>query len=180
MNLLLNLALLVQILSALALIGVILIQHGQGADMGTGFGSGASGSLFGASGGATVLSHTTAVLATIFLATTLALAYFGHSAPSAPSGGSVLERAPLVLPQGPADAVPSDAVPSDADTVPAPAMQDDGSVDAFTPPADEIPDAAAAAPAVSAPDNAVSSDVAPDAAVTPDEPAPAVDEIPAQ
>nr|MBP9954693.1 preprotein translocase subunit SecG [Ottowia sp.] len=66
MNVVLNLVLVVQILSALAMIGLILVQHGKGADMGTAFGSGASGSLFGASGGANFLSRTTAVLATVF------------------------------------------------------------------------------------------------------------------
>jgi preprotein translocase subunit SecG len=57
--------LVVQILSALGMIGLILIQHGKGADMGAAFGSGTSGSLFGASGGANFLSRTTAVLAFI-------------------------------------------------------------------------------------------------------------------
>lgn len=124
MNILLNVALIVQIVSALALVGVILVQHGQGADMGTGFGSGASGSLLSASGGASFLSHTTAVLATIFLTTTLVLAYFGYSAPSAPSGGSVLERAPVTLQQKPGEpAVPAPpgapAADGAADAIPA-------------------------------------------------------------
>lgn len=123
MNIFLNIALVVQIVAALALVGVILIQHGQGADMGTGFGSGASGSLFGASGGATVLSHTTAVLATIFLTMTLVLAYYGYSAPAASSGGSVLQRAPLTqAPAAPADATDADesgAADDAADAIPA-------------------------------------------------------------
>ena len=78
MTFLLNLLLVVQVLSALAMIGLILVQHGKGADMGAAFGSGASGSLFGASGSANFLSRTTAVLATIFFVATLVLAYFGH------------------------------------------------------------------------------------------------------
>lgn len=86
MNVVLNLVLVLQILSALAMIGLILVQHGKGADMGTAFGSGASGSLFGASGSANFLSRSTAVLATVFLASTLALAYFGFSVRSAPAG----------------------------------------------------------------------------------------------
>ena len=61
-----NIILLVQILSALAMIGLILIQHGKGADMGAAFGSGGSGSLFGATGGANFLSRSTAVLAGVF------------------------------------------------------------------------------------------------------------------
>ena len=68
----------VQMLTALAMIGLILIQHGKGADMGAAFGSGSSGSLFGASGSANFLSRTTAVLAAVFFACTLALAYFGN------------------------------------------------------------------------------------------------------
>jgi preprotein translocase subunit SecG len=61
MNLMINLILAAQMLSALAMIGLILIQHGKGADMGAAFGSGGSGSLFGATGGANFLSRTTAV-----------------------------------------------------------------------------------------------------------------------
>ncbi|MGZ5182797.1 MAG: preprotein translocase subunit SecG [Ramlibacter sp.] len=91
MNVLLTLLLAVQILAALGMIGLILIQHGKGADMGAAFGSGSSGSLFGASGSANFLSRTTAVLATIFFVCTLALAYFGSY--RAPESGSVLERA---------------------------------------------------------------------------------------
>ena len=62
-------------LVALAIIGLVLLQHGKGADMGSGFGGGASGSLFGATGSANFLSRTTAVLATIFFLLSLALAY---------------------------------------------------------------------------------------------------------
>ena len=99
MNVVLNLVLVVQILSALAMIGLILVQHGKGADMGTAFGSGASGSLFGASGGANFLSRTTAVLATVFFVSTLALAYFGFSVRAAPAdSGSVLDRAAVSAP----------------------------------------------------------------------------------
>ena len=70
--------LVVQLLSALAMIGLVLIQHGKGADMGASFGSGASGSLFGATGSANFLSRSTAVCATVFFVCTLALAYFGN------------------------------------------------------------------------------------------------------
>ena len=65
-----NLLQIVQILAALGMIGLILVQHGKGADMGAAFGSGASGSLFGASGGANFLSRTTAVLAAVFFVCT--------------------------------------------------------------------------------------------------------------
>jgi preprotein translocase subunit SecG len=91
MNMLLTIVLAVQILAALAMIGLILIQHGKGADMGAAFGSGSSGSLFGASGSANFLSRTTAVLAGVFFVCTLALAYFGNLRPV--ESGSVLDRA---------------------------------------------------------------------------------------
>jgi preprotein translocase subunit SecG len=90
MNILFNLLLVVQVLSALAMIGLILMQHGKGADAGAAFGGGGSASLFGASGGANFLSRTTAALATVFFISTLALAHFSNARPS-PSTGSVLE-----------------------------------------------------------------------------------------
>lgn len=93
MNVLLTILLAVQILSALGMIGLILMQHGKGADAGAAFGGGAgSASLFGASGGANFLSRTTAVLAAVFLTCTLGLAYFGNLR-EAPRSGSVLEGA---------------------------------------------------------------------------------------
>ena len=92
MNVLLTILLAVQILSALGMIGLILLQHGKGEDMGAAFGGGSSGSLFGASGSANFLSRTTAVLATVFFVCTLALAYFGNLRQPAGSS-SVLERA---------------------------------------------------------------------------------------
>ena len=75
MNVLLTIVLAVQILTALAMIGLILLQHGKGADMGAAFGGGASGSLFGATGSANFLSRSTAACATVFFVCTLALAY---------------------------------------------------------------------------------------------------------
>jgi preprotein translocase subunit SecG len=96
MNVVVTIILSVQMLSAVAMIGLILVQHGKGADMGAAFGSGGSGSLFGASGSANFLSRATAVLATLFFACTLALAYFGNLRPS--SSGSVLEGAAAVVP----------------------------------------------------------------------------------
>lgn len=96
MSIVLTIILTVQMLSALGMIGLILVQHGKGADMGAAFGSGGSGSLFGASGSANFLSRTTAVLATVFFICTLALAYFGNL--RTPSSGSVLEGAAVVLP----------------------------------------------------------------------------------
>jgi preprotein translocase subunit SecG len=93
MQIWMTLILAVQLLSALAMIGLVLIQHGKGADMGASFGSGASGSLFGASGSANFLSRSTAALATVFFVTTLALAYLGTSGKRGATGGSsILDR----------------------------------------------------------------------------------------
>jgi preprotein translocase subunit SecG len=95
MQIWMNLVLVVQLLSAITMIGLVLIQHGKGADMGASFGSGASGSLFGATGSANFLSRTTAVCAAVFFVCTLALAYFSNSVTSRvpSSGASVLDRA---------------------------------------------------------------------------------------
>ena len=68
----------VQVVSALAIIGLVLLQHGKGADMGAAFGAGASGSLFGATGSSNFLSKSTALAAIIFFIATLVLAYVGH------------------------------------------------------------------------------------------------------
>jgi preprotein translocase subunit SecG len=92
MQVMMNLVLLMQLVSALAMIGLVLVQHGKGADMGASFGSGASGSLFGATGSANFLSRSTAVAASAFFVCTLALAYFGHQRAARPTG-SVLEQA---------------------------------------------------------------------------------------
>ena len=123
MNFVLTLVLVVQIVSALAMIGLTLVQHGKGADMGAAFGSGASGSLFGASGSANFLSRATAVLATVFLAATLALAYFGFSVRTGPTDGSssVLDRPAAVAPATGASAAATGAaaIPAGAASVPA-------------------------------------------------------------
>jgi preprotein translocase subunit SecG len=110
----------VQIISALVMIGLILVQHGKGADMGAAFGSGSSGSLFGASGSANFLSRMTGVLATIFFVCTLGLAYTSGVRPS--GSGSVLEKAaipataPAATPASGAQAIPT--APSGAAAVP--------------------------------------------------------------
>jgi preprotein translocase subunit SecG len=121
MNVLLTLILAVQILTALGMIGLILIQHGKGADMGAAFGSGSSGSLFGASGSANFLSRTTAVLATVFFVCTLALAYFGNLRPASDAGGSVLDRAavPAAPASAPAAQIPAPTAAGSAAAVPA-------------------------------------------------------------
>ncbi len=117
MSIVVTIILTVQMLAALAMIGLILVQHGKGADMGAAFGSGGSGSLFGASGSANFLSRATAVLATIFFVCTLALAYFGNLRPS--SSGSVLESAAAVAPAASAAPAAPAAPASGAAQIPA-------------------------------------------------------------
>lgn len=129
MNIVLNILVGVQVLSAIAMVGLILMQHGKGADMGAAFGSGSAGSLFGSSGSANFLSHATAVLATIFFASTLMLAYFSHAQPAA-GGDSLLERAAAVAPAPPvapavpvapaASQIPTDQAPATPGATPAP------------------------------------------------------------
>jgi preprotein translocase subunit SecG len=113
MNLLLNLVVVLQIVAALVMIGLVLIQHGKGADMGASFGSGASGSLFGATGSANFLSRSTAVCAAVFFACTLALAFFSNDR-SRPSSGSVLDRPAATAPAASAAAAGAAQVPGAA------------------------------------------------------------------
>lgn len=103
MHIWMSLLVVVQMVAAVAMIGLVLVQHGKGADMGASFGSGASGSLFGATGSASFLSRTTAVCATVFFLATLGLALASSSVSrNAPEeGGSVLEKAAPAVPQIP-------------------------------------------------------------------------------
>lgn len=102
MNSINTLIVVVQVVSALAIIGLVLIQQGKGADMGAAFGSGASGSLFGATGSSNFLSKTTAFAATVFFVATLGLAFLGNR-PAAGTGG--------VMDQLPANSIPVPSVP---------------------------------------------------------------------
>lgn len=116
MNVLSSIILAVQMISALGMIGLILIQHGKGADMGASFGGGSSGSLFGASGSANFLSRSTAALATVFFVATLALAYMSNVRPA--SSGSVLEGASITAPApagGSSSAIPAAPANTGAD-----------------------------------------------------------------
>ncbi|MFC3146491.1 preprotein translocase subunit SecG [Piscinibacterium candidicorallinum] len=119
-NVFFNLILIVQILSALGIIVLVLMQHGKGADMGAAFGSGASGSVFGASGSANFLSRSTAVLATVFFVCTLGLAFLIHK-PKASNAGGVMQGVPAqsapAVPGGAAPAQP--AAPASAPAAPA-------------------------------------------------------------
>lgn len=131
MSIVLKLVLITQMLSAIAMVGLILVQHGKGADMGAAFGGGGSGSLFGASGSANFMSRATSGLAAVFFVCTMALSYFGNLRPT--SSGSVLDGAAVVAPAPAAPAVPA---------TPAAQIPDNKTA---------IPAAATAAPAAAAP-----------------------------
>lgn len=107
------------VLVALVIIGLVLLQHGKGADMGSGFGGGSSGSLFGATGSANFLSRATAVLATIFFLTSLGLAYLATNKPK--SSGGVLDAAKkeISAPAAPAAAKPAAETSTEAPKAPA-------------------------------------------------------------
>ena len=104
-----NLVLVLQLVAAMVMIGLVLVQHGKGADMGASFGGGASGSLFGATGSANFLSRSTAVCAGVFFVCTLALAYFGNLGATvrSDSGGSVFDRVPAASAPAAASAPPA-------------------------------------------------------------------------
>jgi preprotein translocase subunit SecG len=121
----------VQLFSAAAIIGLVLLQRGKGAEAGAGFGAGASGTVFGARGATTALSRATAVLAAIFMINSLALAYMGtrtaeapktildeasSKQPSAPAGTS----APAAPPAATGTAAPTTTGPAAAAKTPAP------------------------------------------------------------
>ena len=108
MDALFSVILVAHILVGLGICGLVLMQHGKGADMGAAFGSGSAGSLFGASGSANFLSRSTAALATVFFIATLALAYLGNSRPA--GAGSVLE--------GPGASIPAVTAPASEAAVP--------------------------------------------------------------
>lgn len=151
MNVLFNLVVVVQVISALVIIGLVLLQHGKGADMGAAFGSGASGSLFGASGSSNFLSKSTAVAAAVFFASTLGLASMSNNRAVA-TGGGVMERASQTtgVPAGAGANVPATTTPADA---PAPTAGVPAAPAADVPaaPATTAPAAPATAPATTAP-----------------------------
>ena len=108
MSVFMNVLVVVQVLAALGVIGLVLMQHGKGADMGAAFGSGSSGSLFGATGSANFLSRTTAVLAAVFFLSTLGLSFWAHKSVGPGAGGaSVMDGAG----GAPAMVVPAESAP---------------------------------------------------------------------
>jgi preprotein translocase subunit SecG len=123
MNIWFTVVLTVHVLVALGIIFLVLLQHGKGADMGAAFGSGSSGSLFGATGSANFLSRTTAALAAVFFLTSLSLAYLATHKPE--TGGSVMQgvTVPPVAAPKPAGDIPQPAdipKPAAAPAVPKP------------------------------------------------------------
>ncbi len=127
MNWIESLVLVLHVLIAAAICGFVLLQHGKGADMGAAFGSGASGSLFGAVGSANFLSRTTAILAAVFFASSLALTWFATTRATTrgavPQG--VMERMPAPksdipgVPAGPAPGTQAPATQAPATAAPA-------------------------------------------------------------
>ncbi|MDH5536188.1 MAG: preprotein translocase subunit SecG [Betaproteobacteria bacterium] len=106
------LILVLHVIAALGIIGLVLLQHGKGADVGAAFGSGASGSLFGSSGSTNFLSRATAILALVFFLTSMSLTWFSTkktgdsgvmAAPSAPSKSVPSDIPTPSVPAGPAD-----------------------------------------------------------------------------
>ncbi|MES2682488.1 MAG: preprotein translocase subunit SecG [Pseudomonadota bacterium] len=108
----------VQVLVAIALIALVLLQQGKGADAGAAFGSGASGTVFGARGSANFLSSATAWLAAAFFAVSLALAYFVNA--RSESESIVDKLAPAAAVTAPAAAVPTPAIPAESAPAAAP------------------------------------------------------------
>src|SRR5436190_14036081 len=143
MNMVETLLLILHLLVAVAICGFVLLQHGKGADMGAAFGSGSSGSLFGAAGSANFLSRTTAILAAIFFASSLGLTWFAttRTAPEGVMQKGIMEKmAPKT---------------SDVPSVPGAAPVASGSTAPGAPPAAD----AAKAPAPPAPEGSKSSEV---------------------
>jgi preprotein translocase subunit SecG len=131
-----TLLIVVQVISAISIIVLVLIQHGKGADMGAAFGGGASGSLFGATGSANFLSRSTGAVATVFFLATLGLAYTGSAVkrpvtesggvmgtvpqqPAAPTAPKDIPTSSTPAPQGAVPAVPAPATPTATPSAPA-------------------------------------------------------------
>jgi len=109
-----TLLIVLQVISALGVILLVLLQQGKGADMGAAFGSGASGSLFGASGSANFLSHTTAIFAAVFFICTLGITWIGHKKEVSPgilSGTVAPSATPAAAPAAPVQDPSKPAVP---------------------------------------------------------------------
>src|SRR5215469_11315030 len=158
----------IQVFSAFAIVGLVLLQRGKGADAGAGFGAGASGTVFGARGASTALSRATAVFAAVFMINSLLLAYLGSKG-STEQPKSILDEAAAVQRQAPSRAPGSNApirltptapatsapapttsgTPGGAGTTAAPSAPAPGAATS-TQPASQAPPAPAPAPAAPA------------------------------
>ena len=116
------LLLVLHVIAAVAIIGLVLIQHGKGADVGAAFGSGASGSVFGARGSANFLSRMTGVLAAVFFVTSLGLTYVSTKKPGA--GKGVMATQPATGDKSLPGQIPSSGTPAGKAETPAPAKGD--------------------------------------------------------
>ncbi len=161
----------VQVLSALTVIALVLLQQGKGADMGSSFGGGSAGSLFGATGAANFFSRATKWVSILFFACTLGLAYIGNNtgrSAGPAAGGGVMQgyeapapapnsQAPAAQPQADLPAAPAEtpATPSSA-TPAAPSSSEAPAAPSETPaePAPTTPEAPAATPAAPAAESA--------------------------
>ncbi len=119
MNSLFAIVIVIQVVAALVIIGLVLLQHGKGADMGAAFGSGASGSLFGASGSSNFLSRSTGIAAAVFFVATLALSFISSRPNSGIGGVGVMEQAPAAAKIDAAPAAPAAPNAPAAATAPA-------------------------------------------------------------
>ena len=124
----------IQVVAALSIIALVLLQRGKGADAGAGFGAGASGTVFGARGARTALSRATAIFAAVFMINSLALAYMGTNAPTV-QPKTLLDKA--------AEGAPAPATGAPATQLPAP--------EAAPPAAAPVPEAPAPQSGASAP-----------------------------
>jgi preprotein translocase subunit SecG len=140
MNWLQTLAVVFHVLFAAAIVGLVLLQRGKGADAGAGFGAGASGTVFGARGSASFLSRTTAVLATLFFLSSLGLSYL-FSKQQAPT--SVMDTLPAEAAPAPLQTEPSSQLPMLPETQPAPTA----GANAVPPPSEQAPATPAQQPA---------------------------------
>src|SRR5579864_8100828 len=108
----------VQVFTSLAIIGLVLLQRGKGADAGAGFGAGASGTVFGARGASTALSRATAILAGIFMLNSLGLAYMGARTPPEQPKSILEEAGEAKQNPAPVTTAPVQSVPAPASTPP--------------------------------------------------------------
>jgi preprotein translocase subunit SecG len=160
----------VQVFASLAIIGLVLLQRGKGAEAGAGFGSGASGTVFGARGASTALSRATAIFAAIFMINSLLLTYVGTRAVAAPPKtilDTIGDKA-AAKPGATQITIPVPSAPSPGETAPPSTPATSGAESGATGAAASAPTAtpapatdAAQAPAPAAPANAPSQGTAP-------------------